>query len=215
MTRPPTRLFHLHYNTPDVGQLESALETAGLPLYRRFGWAEDDLLALSPTDPVPAGWRLYVETLQQGYANLTLGLGGRFRFDHLGIYASEFDAIVERAEAAGWSVRDKDGRRPFLTTPWRFRIEIHPEGDDVEGELGCWADAHLEEIRLVVPDAAPVRRGLDAVLGPVSGLVVEEGEATRPIVPRFTLGGTRFPDRPVVNVQTIAHEQDIPLGQQQ
>ena len=167
MDRPGTRLFHLHYNAPDVARLEAELTAAGLSLHRRFGWVDDEFRSLEPDEPVPDGWRLHLQTMQAGYANVTLGQGTRFGFDHLGLYTGAFDAIVERARAAGWSVREPDGRRPFVMTPWGFRVELHPDGDDVEATLGSWTDGRIDAVHLAVPDESAVR-GAEATveLGP-------------------------------------------------
>lgn len=203
MNRPSPRLFHLHFNTPDVDAVETALSDAGFPLHRRFGRIDDDFVALTPDDPIPSGWRFHLETLQRGYVNVTLGRGTRFRFDHLGLYTRGFDAAIDRAEHTGWPVRDPEGRRPFVMTPWRFRIEIHPEGDDVERELGDWSTAHLEEVTLVVSDGGGVRRGLETVIGSVPGLMIRSGDVDRARVTSFTVVGDAFPDAVTVDVPSL------------
>lgn len=202
--RPRTRLFHVHYNTPHVDELEAALASRGLPLVRRFGQRNGEHDSLSPDEPVPDDWQFRLETLRRGYVDLSLAPGNRHQFNHFGVCTASFDAVVERAEAAGWSVRDPAGRRTFLRTPWRFRVELHRDGDDVERSLGAWNDAHLSRIELVVPDDDAVRAGLRDVLGDVSGLDVRDGDGQRARVPTFELAGNAFPDRPTIDVEALA-----------
>lgn len=192
--------------------LESALSSVGLPVHQRFGRVDGEFTALLPDEPIPEGWKLHVETLQRGYANVTLGPGSHFRFDHFGIYTtpSEFHDVLDRAEAAGWGVSDRERRRTFVITPWRFRIEIHPTGNEVEAGLGSWSDAHIEQLVLVVPDATVVRSELERTIGSVPGLVIESGDVERSAVPTFTLGGAQFPDGRVVDVQELAGREGSP-----
>lgn len=208
---PTTRLFHLHYNTPDVDGLEAALADVGLPLHRRFGWDEGEFTSLGPDERRPAAWRLRLETLQRGAVNLTLAPGRRFRFDHLGVVTSDFDHVVDRVSASDdWSIRDPDGRRPFVMTPWGFRVETHPVDGDVASELGSWETARLLDVRLVVPTGATaaVKSGLEAVFGSIQGLSVEGGDVERATVPAFTIGGTSFPAERVVDVASFATTND-------
>lgn len=195
MDRSRTRLFHLHFNTPDVPAAESALVERGFPLQRRFGRLDGDSASFGPNEPVPDGFRLRLETLQRGYVNVTLAPGRAPRFDHLGLCTAAFDAVLERAREAGWSVRGgADARRTFVMTPWEFRVEVHPDGGDVESSLGAWSEAHLSDVRLAVPEPDSVREELTAVFGTVPGLVVEQGERERAWVSSFRVEGEAFPD---------------------
>ncbi|SFL22288.1 hypothetical protein SAMN04487950_2892 [Halogranum rubrum] len=206
-----TRLFHLHYNTPDVDSLETALADTGIPLARRFGWDDGEFTSLAPDDPIPEAWKLRLETLQTGAVNLTLAPGRQFRFDHLGVVTSAFDAVVSRVRRTDdWSIRDADGRRPFVMTPWGFRVELHPEDGDVPAELGSWDVARLTETRLVVPndEVQSVRCGLQSVFGGVSGLVVEAGDVDRPTVPSFTVVGDAFSASRTVDVSALTSTDD-------
>ena len=188
---PSTRLFHLHYNVPDVTDAERALADRDLPLQRRFGQDRGESVGLAPDDAEPEGFRLRLQTHQRGYANVTLAPGRELRFDHLGLCTGEFDAILARAEQREWSIRDPGGRRPFVTTPWGFRVELHRDGSAVESSLGDWHEAHLSEVELRVSDPDEVRDGLAAVFGDVPGVEIRPGEG-RAFVPRFELGGGAF-----------------------
>lgn len=205
MSRPPTRPFHLHFNTPGVAAAECRLSELGLPLYRRFGRVDGEFVALEAADAVPDDFALRLQNHQLGYVNVTVAPGRTPRFDHLGICTGEFDAVVGRVADAGdgWSIRDPDGRRPFVMTPWGFRVEVHRDGSDVESDLGSWADAHLSEIRLAVPDPDDVREGLSAVFGAIPGLAVERGERERAWVPGFRVEGGSVPDGTEVDPGTV------------
>lgn len=189
--RPPTRLFHLHFNAPDVDALESWFESVGVPLRRRFGVVRGESVALAPGEDAPDDWRFRLQSHRVGAVDVTLAPGQRRRFDHLGVVTSAFDDVLARAEAKGWSVRDPGGRRPFAMTPWGFRVELHPEGSDVARSLGPWSEARFERVELLVPadDAEAVRAGLREAFGEVSALAVTEGDVERPTVRAFALGG--------------------------
>ncbi|WP_458208061.1 VOC family protein [Haladaptatus sp. NG-SE-30] len=191
----PTRLFHLHFNTPDVSGAETRLTDQGVPLYRRFGRVDGEFRVLEADDPVPENFRLRLQNAQRGYVNITLAPGRKPHFDHLGLCTTEFDAICDRADDAGWSVRDRDGRRTFIMTPWRFRVELHPDGNDVEADLGSWDEAHFERVELMIPDTATnpsVKREFESVFSTVPGLDILQDDEVR--VPRFRLAGSAFAD---------------------
>lgn len=214
MEPPTTRLFHLHYNVPDVTRAERALANHGIPLRQRFGQVRGEAVALDPGESEPEGFRLRLQTHQRGYANVTLAPGRKLRFDHLGLCTAEFDATLDRAKERGWSVRDPGGRRPFVMTPWGFRVELHRDGSDVESSLGDWHEAHLSAVELHVPNPDEVRDGLGEVFGDVPGLSVQSDGSVQPdgdvpgpraqsesdgdgraFVPRFELGGDAFDGR--------------------
>ena len=194
MGSPPavsTRLFHLHFNTPDVDALESWFESVGVPLRQRFGVVRGEGVALAPGEDAPDDWRFRLQSHRVGAVDVTLAPGQRHRFDHLGVVSSRFDDVLARAEEQGWSVRDPDGRRPFVMTPWGFRVEVHREESDVARSLGRRADARFARVELLVPDdeAEAVRDGLDGVFGEVPALDVVADDLDRPTVRRFALGG--------------------------
>ncbi|WP_227354295.1 hypothetical protein [Haladaptatus salinisoli] len=197
---PPTRLFHLHFNTPDVSGAERRLAERGLPLYRRFGRVDGEFRALDADDPVPDDFRLRLQNAQRGYVNVTLAPGRRPRFDHLGLCTTAFDALCDRATERGWSVRDRDGRRTFVMTPWRFRVELHPDGSDVETDLGPWEVAHFERVELTLPDS-DADDEFRAVFGDVPGIRIRRGDDVG--APRFHLAGSAFRDGTQVETDAV------------
>lgn len=203
MTPPETRLFHLHYHVPDVDHAERVLAEKGLPLHARFGWVDDEMVALGPADEIPEGFRFRLQDSQRGYANVTLTSGKRMQFDHLGIYTTEFESVIDSAEEAGWNVHGIEEPRTFLITPWKFRIEVHREGDRVEDSLGSWEDAHFSEIILTVSNADAVREGLTTVIGDIPGLVVHEEPRGPPHVPQATVSGTVFPEERTIEAHLL------------
>ncbi|SIR17951.1 hypothetical protein SAMN05421858_1712 [Haladaptatus litoreus] len=189
----PTRLFHLHFNTQDVSGAERRLAEFGLPLNHRFGHVDGESHALDADDSIPEDFRLRLQDAERGYANVTLAPGRESHFDHLGLCTSEFDAICDRAENAGWSVRDRDGRRTFVMTPWGFRVELHPDGSDVENSLGSWDDAHFEAVELTISATdgdETASQTFGSVFGVVPGLEIRDGEDVW--IPRFRLVGDAF-----------------------
>ncbi|MFD1512111.1 hypothetical protein [Halomarina rubra] len=189
----PARLFHLHVNTPDVAALESWLDSLGVPLRQRFGILDGESVALAPGEDAPDGWRLRLQSHRVGAVDVTLAPGQRRRFDHLGVVTNAFDDVVVRVEATGWSVRDPDGRRPFVMTPWTFRVEVHRADSDVARSIGPREDARLERVEVLVPEdeAESVRSGLPTVFGELPALAVSGGDVERATLGGFTLAGDR------------------------
>lgn len=203
MTLPGTRLFHLHYHVPDVEYAERVLAENGLPLHAKFGSVDDEMVALQPDEDPPDGFRLRLQDSQRGYANVTLTSGKDVRFDHLGLVTSEFESIVRRAEDADWTVRGIDDPRTFLVTPWRFRIEVHPEDGRVVDSLGSWNDCRFGEAVLAVPEPEAVRDGIRSVVGRIHGLAVRERRHDRPHVPRATLTGDARADGLTIHAASL------------
>ncbi len=61
----------------------------------------------------------------QGQVNITFGQGKRDRFDHIGFLVDdrEHNEVLKNAALLGWRV-DEGERRTFISTPWRFRVEL-------------------------------------------------------------------------------------------
>ncbi|MDY6818622.1 MAG: hypothetical protein SVG88_08175 [Halobacteriales archaeon] len=189
---PTPRLFHLQYDVPDVEAAAAVLADHGLTLHRRVGFVDDERVVLRPDEPVPANFEFQLQTMQAGYVNVTLAEGPPYRCDHIGLYTDAFDAMIDRARDRGWRIDDDDPQRPFIETPWSFRLEVHPTGDEVESTLGSWPDAHLDSVTILTPDQ-DTRVGLLDVLESIPGLVVRVGDVDRITVPRFHFVGAAVP----------------------
>lgn len=203
----PTRLFHLHFNTPAVASAQRALADRGIPLRQRFGQVAGESVALAPDENAPEDFQLRLQSHRQDYVDVTLAPGQRPHFDHLGICTSEFGALTERAERNDWSVRDPNGRRPFVMTPWGFRVEVHRDGSDVESSLGDWETGHLTEVELRVSHPEEVRDGLNRVFGELPGLVVKKSSEAdaHPFVSQFRVEGDALSER-VVDVREMLRD---------
>ncbi len=187
-------LFHLHFNTPNVEQAGDTLGRLGLELQRRFGTVSGDGVALAPAESTPEGFRFRLQTHQVGAVSVTLAPGRRPRFDHLGLISDGVEAVLERAAARDGPVRRSE-RRTFVTTPWGFRVELHPPGAPVVAALGPRDEARLGDVALRVRDVQSVRREFGRVVGDVPGLRIEPGDG--PWVDSFevvTPGGTETVD---------------------
>lgn len=202
---PPseTRLFHLHYHVPDIDYAERVLSEQGLPLHTKLGLVDGEMVTFQPDEKIPEEVRFRLQDSQRGYANVTLTAGKRVQFEHIGIITTKFDSILNRAEEAGWYIHGLDKLRTFLTTPWGFRIEIHPEGNQVEESLGSWEDARFAEIVLTVSDAEAVRKGINSVIGSIPGLTIRNKTHERPQVPQATLTGREFPEEQTIQAELL------------
>ncbi|MFB6299814.1 MAG: VOC family protein [Halobacteriales archaeon] len=189
---PSPRLFHLQYNVPDVDAATAVLTEHGLTIHRRVGFVDGDRVVLRPDESIPEEFEFALQTMQVGYVTITLAEGPPYHCDHIGLYTDAFDAMVDRARDRGWTFDDDDPQRPFIETPWSFRIEVHSPGDDVESTLGDWPEAHVDSVTILTPDQ-DVRVGLLDVLGSIPGLAVRVGDVDHITVPRFSFVGAAVP----------------------
>ncbi|WP_370294783.1 hypothetical protein [Rossellomorea marisflavi] len=67
--------------------------------------------------------------------NITFGQGKRDRFDHIGFLVDdrEHNEVLKNAALLGWRV-DEGERRTFISTPWRFRVELQRRKEAVRSE---------------------------------------------------------------------------------
>ena len=166
-------VFHLHYHVPNVDYASSILRTHGITPAARFGSRGDESVSLSPDEPVPADFRLRLQTNRGGTADVTLTPAPRVDFDHFGVVVADVSTVVGRASDRGWSVTENE-RRTFLVTPWGFRVELQGTDSDVVAELGSPTDCQFSGVTLAVPVEVRehVSRTLRAVVGDVSNLRV-------------------------------------------
>lgn len=156
--------------------------------------------------PKEIRFRLYVS--QRGYANVSLIPGKHVQFEHLGIITTKFDSIIARAEAAGWYIHGLETPRRFLNTPWGFRIELHPEGTQIEESLGSWDNARFAEAVLTVSEPEAVEEGIDSDIGDVPCLTIRDQPGGRPHVHQATLTGSEFADGQTIHADLLERTID-------
>ncbi|AGB17285.1 hypothetical protein Halru_2710 [Halovivax ruber XH-70] len=186
------RLFHLHFQVPDVSHAAAALADQGVEPHRRYGRVDDESRSIPAGEPQPDGFRLRLQGAQLGTANVTLAPGPGLEFDHFGVIVPDFETVLQRARDCGWHV-NVGTNRTFLHTPWGFRIEVQPTDGPVASSLDSPTDGHFSSIVLAVPEPESVRDELDAVLGEVSALELDRSGSNRPSVPQLTLAGASLP----------------------
>ncbi|MFC7204082.1 hypothetical protein ACFQJC_11190 [Haloferax namakaokahaiae] len=184
-------VFHLHYQTPDVAHASAVLAEHGITPSAQFGALAGDSVSLTPGETPPEGFKLRLQTNRGGAADVTLAPGPDVKFDHFGVVVEDVAAVVERAEERDWAVVENE-RRTFLTTPWRFRIELQAADSDVIDELGDRDECELSEVSLGVPVEAreTVEREIRAVVGDVSNLRVVPVRGPDPAVREALLSGS-------------------------
>lgn len=185
---PHPTLFHLHFNTPDVPGAADRLERVGVGLDRRFGSVRGEGVSLQPGEDPPDAFRFKLQVHQRGAVNVTLAPGRRPHFDHVGLIVDDFEAVLDRAAARGWSVR-RNERRTFAMTPWGFRVEVHPVDGAVVADLGEYSEMHLEETVLLLSEPDAGRAGFAHVFGEIPELRIRAGDG--PWIDSFTIATPR------------------------
>ena len=122
-------LFHYHWWTDKTEEMEKFYREQGFETKLRVGRYQGDMQPFNP----PLTWDDFrdkqvafrIIEMVNGQTNVTFGHGTKDRFDHIGILVSEteYKRILENAEALNWRVSEGE-RRTFISTPWRFRIEL-------------------------------------------------------------------------------------------
>lgn len=130
-------LFHFHFWTPYLEETEKFYVENGFRVTLRMGKYEGEFQSFNP----PLTWDDFrqhnilfrIIEVRKGAINLTFGYGRRVIFDHIGFLVSEekLNGICDNAEKMHWPV-DRGDRRTFLTTPFKFRIELQANMDAVD-----------------------------------------------------------------------------------
>ncbi|MDR0126230.1 MULTISPECIES: hypothetical protein [Bacillus] len=142
------QLFHYHYWTPFVEETEKAYFALGFQVKKRFTkdgsfhppltW--DDFREKEPS--------FRIVEMRKGHINLTFGYSKKVLFDHIGFLVTEeeYDQLLVQAKELNWPIQAGE-RRTFISTPFRFRLELQRRIDVIENG----AEA-LREMTIAVPD---------------------------------------------------------------
>ncbi|WLR57342.1 hypothetical protein LC048_11055 [Mesobacillus subterraneus] len=130
-------LFHYHFWTPHLEETEKFYVENGFRVTLRLGKHEGEFQSFNP----PLNWDDFrqhtilfrIIEVRKGAINLTFGYGKRVMFDHIGFLVSEekLNRICDYAEKMNWPV-DRGDRRTFITTPYKFRIELQANMDAID-----------------------------------------------------------------------------------
>lgn len=137
--RKKMKCFHYHWWTDKVEEMEAWYRGIGFETRQRIGRANGVMRDFNP----PLEWadfrqeevQFRIIEMMQGQVNITFGQGKRDRFDHIGFLVNdlEHDEVLKNAALLGWRV-DEGGRRTFISTPWRFRVELQRRKEAVRSE---------------------------------------------------------------------------------
>ena len=143
-------LFHYHFWTPNLEETEKFYVENGFHVTLRLGRYEGEFQKFNP----PLNWDDFREhnilfriiEVRKGAINITFGYGKRVIFDHIGFLVSEEKQklICDNAEKMDWPV-DRGDRRTFITTPYKFRIELQTHKDAVDS---LTENISLKELKL-------------------------------------------------------------------
>ncbi|WP_053428208.1 hypothetical protein [Rossellomorea marisflavi] len=133
------KCFHYHWWTDKVEEMEAWYRGIGFETRQRIGRANGEMREFNP----PLEWEDFrqeevqfrIIEMVQGQVNITFGQGKRDRFDHIGFLMDdlEHDEVLKNASLLGWRV-DEGERRTFISTPWRFRVELQRRKEAVRSE---------------------------------------------------------------------------------
>ncbi|WP_175991516.1 hypothetical protein [Bacillus sp. Marseille-Q1617] len=133
------KLFHYHYWTDKVKEMEHFYQQLGFETVLRVGRLDGEMQTFNP----PLTWDDFkgkeiafrIIEMVKGQTNMTFGQGKRDRFDHIGVMVNEeeYSGIIDRAAELDWTVNEGE-RRTFISTPWKFRIELQRRSDVVAEE---------------------------------------------------------------------------------
>lgn len=128
------KLFHYHWWTPELEDMEKFYEKLGFEVILRLGKLDGELKTCNP----PLTWESFRDKnilfrlieLRKGQTNITFGYGKRNVFDHIGflINQTEYALICEQSKKLNWKL-EKNEKRTFIVTPWKFRIELQTNLD--------------------------------------------------------------------------------------
>jgi catechol 2,3-dioxygenase-like lactoylglutathione lyase family enzyme len=132
-------LFHYHFWTPHLEEMEKFYEDLGFRVNQRVGKYKGTFQTFNP----PLSWDEFrdqgiifrIIEMKKGNVNISFGFGKRIMFDHIGFLVTneEKSKICENANLLNWKV-ELGERRTFITTPYQFLIELQTHLDAVDGD---------------------------------------------------------------------------------
>ncbi|WP_261128892.1 hypothetical protein [Bacillus sp. Marseille-Q3570] len=130
-------LFHYHYWTPYLEQMENHYLNLGFRVHQRIGKLGGEFQSFNP----PLTWEDFREKdilfriieMKKGNVNVTFGYGKRINFEHIGFIVTkdEHDQLCQRADNMNWKVKPGE-RRTFISTPYGFSIELQTHRDVID-----------------------------------------------------------------------------------
>lgn len=134
-------LFHYHFWTPYLEEMENFYKNCGFRISKRIGKHNGEFQQFNP----PLTWDDFrdkqilfrIIEARKGKVNITFGYGKSIKFDHIGFLTSkeECETICAQAEKLKWKVNIGE-RRSFISTPYGFRIELQTNLDVIDDRQG-------------------------------------------------------------------------------
>ncbi|MCD5323322.1 MULTISPECIES: hypothetical protein [Pontibacillus] len=133
------QLFHYHWWMNQLEEMENFYKELGFQTRLRVGNDQGEMQTFNPPlewdDFRERGVTFRIIEMVKGQTNVTFGYGKKDRFDHIGILVEEgeYKDILQRAEELNLHINEGE-RRTFISTPWKFRIELQRRTEVVEEE---------------------------------------------------------------------------------
>ncbi|WP_459502701.1 VOC family protein [Bacillus sp. C1] len=142
-------LFHYHFWTPYVEEMENFYKSCGFRISTRIGKYNGEFEQFNP----PLTWDDFrdkqilfrIIEARKSTINITFGYGKKIIFDHIGFLVSkeECETICKQAEKLHWKVTGGE-RRTFIRTPYGFRIELQTHLDAIDD------NESIEELQKII-----------------------------------------------------------------
>lgn len=133
------QLFHYHWWTRKLEAMETFYNELGFTVTQRMGRFNGEIQPFNP----PLTWDEFrdkeimfkIIEMRKGKTNVTFGYGKSDILDHIGFIVSEieYQEILTRARILDWKING-NSRRTFISTPWKFRIELQKRLEVVNDE---------------------------------------------------------------------------------
>ncbi|CRK80855.1 hypothetical protein [Neobacillus massiliamazoniensis] len=123
------QLFHYHWWTEKLEAMETFYSELGFTVNQRIGRFNGEMMPFNQ----PLTWDDFrdqkimfkIIEMRKGKTNVTFGLGKSDILDHIGFIVNEkeYQEILTNARLLDWKINE-NSRRTFISTPWKFRIEL-------------------------------------------------------------------------------------------
>ncbi|MGP4079505.1 hypothetical protein ACTWQL_06270 [Pseudalkalibacillus sp. R45] len=169
-------LFHYHYWTPNLEQMENHYLKLGFRVHQRNGKLNGKFDSFNPPltweDFKDKGILFRIIEMKKGNVNVTFGYGKRSTFDHIGFLVTEdeHDQLCQQADIMEWTVKTGE-RRTFISTPYDFSIELQTHRDVIDAQEDT---STIDKMKIVCAQAGlenDLKRLFNKKIDPIEAII--------------------------------------------